>query len=159
GVDVLLDDLLRRFADPLDFTQLPLLHALFEIDVRFANDPADFLKGDDLELVLALEFHQSGERLEEVGKFVVERHVGILRAISTAGGADWADLGSLRSKEAGKGGPRMAIDARLLRSLIRDAAREAFDELRQAHLNENLYAFALYADDRLMKVIPAANSE
>jgi hypothetical protein len=53
----------------------------------------------------------------------------------------------------------MAIDARLLRSLIRDAARNAFDELRQAHPEETFYAFALYVDDRLMKMMPAANSE
>ena len=61
-------------ADAFDVAELPLLHALFQIDVRLADDPADLLKRDDLEDVLPVELHQRGERVEQVGEFLVEGH-------------------------------------------------------------------------------------
>jgi hypothetical protein len=54
---------------------------------------------------------------------------------------------------------RDTMDFLRLRSLIRDAARTAFTELRQAHPDETFYAFSLYTDDGAMTIMPAANSE
>ena len=53
----------------------------------------------------------------------------------------------------------MGLQTTKLTDLIRDAARDAFADLRAAHPGEAFYAFALYTDDGLMTVMPAANSE
>ena len=53
----------------------------------------------------------------------------------------------------------MSLDQQKLSALIRDAARQAFGELRRAHPDETFYAFALYTDDGWMTVVPSANSE
>ncbi len=53
----------------------------------------------------------------------------------------------------------MNFDPAQLSASIRDAARQAFGELRHAHPQETFYAFALYTDDGWMTIVPAANSE
>jgi hypothetical protein len=53
----------------------------------------------------------------------------------------------------------MAIDETKLRTSIRNAAKRAFTEVRRAHKGETFYAFALYTDEGLMTVMPAANTE
>ena len=53
----------------------------------------------------------------------------------------------------------MSLGQQNLSTLIRNAARQAFGELRRAHPDETFYAFALYTDDGWMTIVPAANSE
>ena len=53
----------------------------------------------------------------------------------------------------------MPIDETKLRTSIRNAAKRAFTEVRRAHKGESFYAFALYTDEGLMTVMPAANTE
>ena len=53
----------------------------------------------------------------------------------------------------------MSLDQAALSTLIRDAARAAFGDLRRAHPQEAFYAFALYTDEGWMTIVPAANSE
>ena len=53
----------------------------------------------------------------------------------------------------------MSLDQQNLSAVIRDAARQAFGDLRRAHPEETFYAFALYTDDGWMTIVPSANSE
>lgn len=53
----------------------------------------------------------------------------------------------------------MSLEPQNLSALIRDAARQAFGDLRRRHADETFYAFALYTDDGWMTIVPAANSE
>ena len=53
----------------------------------------------------------------------------------------------------------MNFDPAQLSASVRDAARQAFGDLRRAHPDETFYAFALYTDDGWMTIVPAANSE
>ena len=53
----------------------------------------------------------------------------------------------------------MPVDETKLRTSIRNAAKRAFTEVRRAHKDESFYAFALYTDEGLMTVMPAANTE
>ena len=61
AVDIFFDNLLRRLADALDFAELIFFDAFFEIDIEIADDATDFLKRDDLENIVAAQFHQCGE--------------------------------------------------------------------------------------------------
>ena len=53
----------------------------------------------------------------------------------------------------------MSVDFQALRTATREAAEQAFAEVRGAHPDEHFYAFALYTDDGVMTVEPAANTE
>jgi len=53
----------------------------------------------------------------------------------------------------------MPINETKLRDLVRDAARAAFEQVREENPDESFYGFALYTDDGLMTIMPAANSE
>ena len=53
----------------------------------------------------------------------------------------------------------MSIDWTQFQAAVRDGARAAFREVRAVHPSEHFYAFALYTDDGVMTVVPAANSE
>ncbi len=53
----------------------------------------------------------------------------------------------------------MSLDSQRLSALVRDAARQAFGDLRRSRADEAFYAFALYTDDGWMTIVPAANSE
>lgn len=53
----------------------------------------------------------------------------------------------------------MTIDAPELRAAAREAIRLSFEELLAAHPGERFYAFALYTDDGVSGISPAANSE
>ena len=53
----------------------------------------------------------------------------------------------------------MALDFEWLRSDVKSAAAAAIGELRNAHPDEHFYAFALYTDDGVAGISPAANTE
>jgi hypothetical protein len=64
---------------------------------------------------------------------------------------------SKKTKQPAKKKPK--LDSKKLRKLITAAAKRAFTEVREAHRDEDFYAFALYTDDGLMTVMPSANTE
>jgi hypothetical protein len=53
----------------------------------------------------------------------------------------------------------MPLEITPLRTALIDAARRGFAAVRAAHPGENFYAYALYTDDDVSHVIPAASSE
>ena len=53
----------------------------------------------------------------------------------------------------------VGVDFVRLREAVREGARKAFAEVRAAHPEERFYVFALYTDDGMMTIVPAANTE
>lgn len=52
-----------------------------------------------------------------------------------------------------------AVDFRLVRREMKEAARRAFAQLRSQHPDEHFYAFALCADSDAQHICPSANTE